>query len=63
MGLKQTGCRVWTGFNYLRIGTMAGFWDHSSEFSGSKEGGEFLDHVKGCQLLKLDSAPGTGGYR
>jgi hypothetical protein len=34
---------VWTGFSWLRIGTVAGFREHSNEFSCFIIGGEFLN--------------------
>jgi hypothetical protein len=31
---------------------MSGFFEHSNEPSDSIKGGEFLDHLSGCQTLK-----------
>jgi hypothetical protein len=35
-------------------GPVAGFCEHRNESSGSTEGGEFLDKLSDCQLLKKD---------
>jgi hypothetical protein len=37
---------------------VAGSRVHGDELSGSIKGGEFLDKLSDCQLLKKDSAPG-----
>jgi hypothetical protein len=34
--------KFWTGFIWLRIGSIGGPSDHGSELSGSINGGEFL---------------------
>jgi hypothetical protein len=36
---------------------VAGSCEHGNEPSGSIKGGEFLDQLSDCQLLKKDSAP------
>jgi hypothetical protein len=36
---------------------VAGPCEHSNEPSGSINGGEFLEWLSDCQLLKKDSAP------
>jgi hypothetical protein len=35
---------------------VAGFFEHCNETSGPTKGGEFLDYLIDCQLLKEDSA-------
>jgi hypothetical protein len=35
---------------------VAGTCEHVNEYSGSIKGGEFLDYLSDCQLIK-DSAP------
>jgi hypothetical protein len=35
----------------------SGFCEHGNEPSGSIKGGEFLDQLNDCQLLKKDSGP------
>jgi len=35
---------------------MTGSYEHGSELSGSKKGGEFLDSLSDCQLLNKDFA-------
>jgi hypothetical protein len=34
---------LWTGFNWLRLGPVAGSCEHGNEPSGSIKGGAFLD--------------------
>jgi hypothetical protein len=36
---------------------VAGSSEHGNELLGSIKGGEFLDQLSDCQLLKKDSAP------
>jgi hypothetical protein len=36
---------------------MVGCCEHGNEPLGSIKGGEFLDYLSNCQLLKKDSAP------
>jgi len=43
MGLQEVGCGVWTGWNWLRIGTVGGTCECDNEPSGSIKCGEFLD--------------------
>jgi hypothetical protein len=40
----------------LRYGPVAGFYEDSNEPSGSVKGGEFIDQLNDCELLKKDSA-------
>jgi hypothetical protein len=41
--LRKYGGNVWTGFIWLRIGTVAGSFEHGNEPSGSIKGRELLD--------------------
>jgi hypothetical protein len=34
MKVRKTGCRVWSGFSWLRIGTGGGFFENGDELSG-----------------------------
>jgi hypothetical protein len=36
---------------------VAGCCEHGNEPSGSIKGGEFVDYLDDCQLLKKDSTP------
>jgi hypothetical protein len=44
------------GFIWLRMGSIVASCEHNNEPLGSIKGGEFLDQMSNCQLLK-DSAP------
>jgi hypothetical protein len=44
----------WNAFNLTR---ETGSCEHGNAPSGSIKGGEFLDYLSDCQLLKKDSAP------
>jgi len=39
------------------LGPVAGCCEHGNEPSGSVKGGELLDWLRDCQLLKKDSVP------
>jgi hypothetical protein len=50
--------KLWTGLNWLRIGTpIVGSCEHGNEPSSSVKGGEFLNKLSDCWLLKKDSTP------
>jgi hypothetical protein len=38
-------------------GPLRGSYEHGNEISGSIKGGEFLELLSDCQLLKKDCAP------
>jgi hypothetical protein len=40
----ENGMKMWTGFVWLRIGTMAGTCEHGNEPMGSIKDGEFIDY-------------------
>jgi hypothetical protein len=58
MNLREIGHE---GVNWIQLAQnrdqLRTICDHSNEPSGSIEGGEFLDKMNGCLLLKKDSAP------
>jgi hypothetical protein len=56
MDIKEIRCKVRTGFRWLRLGVMAGCYEHGNELSSSIKDGIFFDKLNDCQLLKKDSA-------
>jgi hypothetical protein len=44
----------YSGFSWLRIGSVANCREHSSESSGSVNGGAFLYQMSDYELLKKD---------
>jgi hypothetical protein len=52
MCLKEIGVRMLTGFIELRLGSRD--CAHNNKSSDSLKGGEFLDYLDNCQLLKKE---------
>lgn len=50
--LRKLGVRLWTRFNWLKIGCSGGFCWHSNTFSGSRKVGEITFQLSDCQLPK-----------
>jgi hypothetical protein len=48
---------VWTGSNWLRIGTMEGSCEYGDEPAGSLKCWEFPEWLHNWQLLRKGSAP------
>jgi hypothetical protein len=49
--------KVETGFNWFRVGPLAGFCEHANRLFSSIKGGEFLDQLRDYLLFIKDSAP------
>lgn len=52
MELKDVGCRVWTEFIWLKIGTNGSFCEHGNKPLGTKQ---FLEHPSNYQLHEIKS--------
>jgi hypothetical protein len=55
--LKVYDLRVWIGFGWMKVGSMACFFEHGYEPSGDTKGGGFLDRLSmlGCLTRKDDA--------
>jgi hypothetical protein len=43
--LKKYSVRMWTGFNWFRVRSNGGLFEHDNEPSGSIIGGKFVDQL------------------
>jgi hypothetical protein len=48
---------MWSGLNWLRIGSNGDFCESNNEASGYRKGWEFLDQLRDYQLLNKVRAP------
>lgn len=55
--LKKCDARVWSEFNWLRIGSLVRCCRHDVVHVGSMKIREFMDELDYCHLLKENSAP------
>jgi hypothetical protein len=55
--LKKQDVRIWTGFNWLKMGIVVGSREHGNEPSSATKGGEFFDRLRDYQLFKKSSVP------
>jgi hypothetical protein len=49
---RKCDVRVWTGLNWLKIGSNGGSYEHGNEPLFSIKGGEFIDQLRDCKLIK-----------
>jgi hypothetical protein len=49
--------RVWTGLDWLRIGSSDGVYERGNQSYRSIHGWEFLDDLNKIQILEKDCAP------
>ena len=52
---NEYNMRLWTGTIWFKIGTVASFFDHGNEPSSFIKYAKFLECLKNCQLLNIDS--------
>jgi len=45
LDLRKIRWKIWTGFNWLRIGISGGCCEHGNELSGSMEVGELFGYL------------------
>jgi hypothetical protein len=55
--LEKQSVRMWTGFIWVRTGSIGGLCTHDNLLSGSVTGEEFLGKLNDYQLLKKDLDP------
>jgi hypothetical protein len=47
MDITEIDGKAWNGYIWLRIGPVAGPYEHGKEHSGSIKGGEILEYLSG----------------